>query len=427
MSSSSSDENDEIEERLDDIIEDFIDEIYDAIVEAEPIPQRTRSYTERHREGGQHQLSNDYFNDDHSIYSIQTFRRRFRMNKGLFIRIVDGLEQFFPFFQQRKDATGRWGSYCTTKMYGSNSSIAYGNSADTVDEYLRLGESTALSCLHHFTDGIIQLFGDEYLRLPTTEDLQRLLDMGEKRGFPGMVGSIDCMHWEWKNCPTAWKGQYARGHGKPTIVLEPVASQDLWIWHAFFGLPGTLNDLNVLDRSPLFDDLLEGRAPRVRYMVNNHMYKLAYYLTYGIYPKWSTFIQTITFPQSPKQQLFAQVQESVRKDVKRDFGVLQARFAIVKNPGFRGSDPFMIHAIPALCVAASQAASTEHESGVRDLTSRRGSVICLILKDQFVASIPGRPAHPWENVDLDSGWRETCTFPEQNQSAFNIQIISYVN
>ena len=36
MSSSSSDENDEIEERLDDIIEDFIDEIYDDIVEAEP-------------------------------------------------------------------------------------------------------------------------------------------------------------------------------------------------------------------------------------------------------------------------------------------------------------------------------------------------------------------------------------------------------
>ncbi|KAF3513777.1 hypothetical protein F2Q69_00003645 [Brassica cretica] len=85
MSSSSSDENDEIEEILDDIIEDFIDEIYDDIVEAEPIPQRTRSYTERHCEGGQHQLSNDYFNDDHSIYSIQTFRRRFRMNKRLFI------------------------------------------------------------------------------------------------------------------------------------------------------------------------------------------------------------------------------------------------------------------------------------------------------------------------------------------------------
>ena len=102
--------------------------------------------------------------------------------------------------------------------------------------------------MEHFVQGIINLFGDEYLRRPTPEDLQRLLDIGEIRGFPGMIGSIDCMHWEWKNCPTAWKGQYTRGSGKPTIILEVVASQDLWIWHAFFEPPSTLNDINVLDR-----------------------------------------------------------------------------------------------------------------------------------------------------------------------------------
>uniref|UniRef100_A0A0D3E646 DDE Tnp4 domain-containing protein n=1 Tax=Brassica oleracea var. oleracea TaxID=109376 RepID=A0A0D3E646_BRAOL len=156
--------------------------------------------------------------------------------------------------------------------------LAYGSAADTVDEYLRLAETTALSCLHNFTDGIIELFGKEYLRRPTPEDLQRLLDIGEQRGFSRMIGSIDCMHWEWKNCPSAWKGQYTR----------------------------TLNDINVLERSPVFDDIIEGRAPRVRYMVNGHMYKSAYYLT--------------------------DVQEATRKDVERAFGVLQARFAIVKNP-----------------------------------------------------------------------------------------------
>ncbi|XP_023644418.1 uncharacterized protein LOC111832345, partial [Capsella rubella] len=181
-------------------------------------------------------------------------------------------------------------------------------------------------------DAIINLFGDEYLRRPTAEDLQRLLDIGEIRGFPGMIGSIDCMHWEWKNCPTAWKGQYTRGSGKPTIVLEAVASQDLWIWHAFFGPPGTLNDINVLDRSPVFDDILYGRAPKVNYMVNGREYHLAYYLTDGIYPKWATFIQSIRLPQGLKPSLFATYQEGVRKDVERAFGVLQARFAIVKNP-----------------------------------------------------------------------------------------------
>ncbi|XP_024010848.1 uncharacterized protein LOC112086208 [Eutrema salsugineum] len=210
--------------------------------------------------------------------------------------------------------------------------MTYGSAADAVDEYLRLGESTAISCLENFVEGIIYLFGDEYLRRPTPEDLQRLLDIGESRGFPGMIGSIDCMHWEWKNCPTAWAGQYTRGAGKPTIVLETVASQDLWIWHAFFGPPGTLNDINVLDRSPVFDDILQGKAPKVDYFVNGRQYHLAYYLTDGIYPKWATFIQSIPLPEGDKARMFAKRQEATRKDVERAFGVLQARFAIVKNP-----------------------------------------------------------------------------------------------
>ena len=151
------------------------------------------------------------------------------MNKELFMRIVYGLSQNVPFFQQRRDATRRLGLSPLQKCTAAIRMLVYGSAADAVDEYLRLGESTTLSCLHHFTDRIILLFGDEYLRRPTAEDLQRLLDIGETRGFPGMVGSIDCMHWEWKNCPTSWKGQYACGSRKPTIVLEAVASQDLWI------------------------------------------------------------------------------------------------------------------------------------------------------------------------------------------------------
>ncbi|XP_074377265.1 uncharacterized protein LOC141718780 [Apium graveolens] len=56
------------------------------------------------------------------------------------------------------------------------------------------------------------------------------------------------------------------GHkGITTIILEAVASSDLWIWHTFVGVVGSNNDINVLDRSPIFDDVLQGRAPKSRF------------------------------------------------------------------------------------------------------------------------------------------------------------------
>jgi hypothetical protein len=170
------------------------------------------------------------------------------------------------------------------------------------------------------------------LRSPNENDIARLLALGEKRGFPGMLGSLDCMHWKWKNCPSAWQGMYMGHHHTPTIILEAVASKDLWIWHAFFGLPGSLNDINVLHRSPLFSKIANGEAPKVNYTINGHEYTMGYYLADGIYPSWATLVKTIPEPQGNKRRYFAKAQEAVQKDVERAFGVLQSRFAIVRGP-----------------------------------------------------------------------------------------------
>jgi len=176
--------------------------------------------------------------------------------------------------------------------------LAYGIAADCIDQYLKIGASTALECMKNFALGMIEVFGNECLRKPTQADVDRLLQVAEARDFLGMLGSIDCTHGEWKNCLASWKASFQKKLYKmPIIILEAVTSYELWIWHAFFGLPGSLNDINVLDHSPVFQELYEDRALKCEYVVNGHEYKIGYYLSNGIYSKWATFVKTIPLPQ----------------------------------------------------------------------------------------------------------------------------------
>ena len=254
------------------------------------------------------------------------------MSRELFLRIMNAVEAHDDYFVQKRDAANVLGLSCFQKITAAMRMITYGVPADATDEYIRIGESTAFESLRRFVVAVDEIFGEQYLRYPTEADTTRLLAIGEQKGFPGMLGSIDCMHWAWKNCPYDKQGQY-KGHvEQPTIILEAVASNDLWIWHAFFGMPGSHNDINVLHRSPLFDNLAEGRAPQVNYSINGHDYTMGYYLADGIYPTWATLVKSISLPQGNKRQYFAKAQEAARKMVERAFGVLQARFAIVRGP-----------------------------------------------------------------------------------------------
>lgn len=221
--------------------------------------------------------------------------------------------------------------------------IAYGIPADYASE------DTTIESVRRFAKVIIRVFGPVYLHAPNEEDTKKLMAANEKRGWPGMLGSVDCMHWTWKNCPKAWHGQYCGKSRDATIVLEAVASEDLWIWHCFFGMPGTLNDINVLKRSHLFARLASGDALACNFTVNGHEYTKGYYLADGIYPSWCTFVKSIKKPKTRKHIEFAKVQEAARKDIERAFGVLQSRFAIVRGPA-RFWDKKTLNNIMTCCV-----------------------------------------------------------------------------
>ncbi len=112
--------------------------------------------------------------------------------------------------------------------------------------------------------------------------------------------SIDYMHWEWKNCLVSWQGQYQKIDVNKSIILGAVANQSLWICHAYFGMLGSNNDVNVLDRSPLVCNTLQVVGDDIHFVLNGTTYPRYYLLANNIYPKWAYFVQTIHGPPNEK-------------------------------------------------------------------------------------------------------------------------------
>ncbi|KAM2408318.1 hypothetical protein ACFX1X_027366 [Malus domestica] len=54
-----------------------------------------------------------------------------------------------------------------------------------------------------------------------------------------------------------------------------------------------MDDTYVLGRSPLFNNLTEGKSPQLDYYVNGRQHNMGYYLADDIYPKWVTLVQAI--------------------------------------------------------------------------------------------------------------------------------------
>ena len=107
----------------------------------------------------------DYFTEE-PLYRESMFRTRFRMNRCLFLHIVDALGQWSPYFTYRVDCVGRIGLSPLQKCTIAMRMLAYVTPTNALDAYLRIGKCTALECLDKFArgwGGVIEVFGRECL------------------------------------------------------------------------------------------------------------------------------------------------------------------------------------------------------------------------------------------------------------------------
>jgi hypothetical protein len=150
----------------------------------------------------------------------------------------------------------------------------------------------------------------------------------------GMIGSLDCSHFVWGNCPVAHHGQFQGKEGKPTIIVEAIADHTLYVWHAVFGYVGTLNDLSVWDNSFLLCSICDGTFEEmdIPFIIGGEHFDKLWMLVDGIYPLLSCFVKPLSVTIGDEEALYSLWQEAKRKDIKRFFGLFKKRFNFFMKP-----------------------------------------------------------------------------------------------
>ena len=171
------------------------DEIIIKLLMGSTSQRKHRQYIDRNHLASHKRLYDDYFAKE-PIYPPELFQRRFRIRRSLFLRIISKVEAHEPYFIQKRNAAKKLGLSPLQKMTAALRMLAYGVVTDFMDEYVIIEKSTAITSMKKFVAAMIVILSEEYLRSPNNKDTVRLLAHGQNRGFPGMLGSIDCMHWK---------------------------------------------------------------------------------------------------------------------------------------------------------------------------------------------------------------------------------------
>lgn len=314
-------------------------------------PRKKRRYLPWDRQRAADCIAKDYLGPV-PLFDDKQFQRIFRISKDVYnvMKRECALNNKFFCDEVRLDAAGKKNITIDAKLLIALKFLAYGCSVNTFLDYFQMGESTANKCVHEFVKTVSNsdLLNSIYLRQMSRTNAKKVCDLHKTvHGIHGMVGSLDCLHIPWKNCPVAHEGSFIGSKGESTIILEACADHNLWIWHACFGFPGAMNDINVFNASSLHADYLNGTYEHntdFEYKVDGETFNLVYMLVDGIYPKTARFVKTKAVTVSEKEKRFASWQESARKDVERAFGVLVRRFMILD----KGIEFWHLHEIKQL-------------------------------------------------------------------------------
>ena len=227
--------------------------------------------------------------------------------------------------------------------------LARGNVVDDIVELSRGSDKSVRLFFKTFVVNFSNHFKKDFIRMPTGNDLKKVLDVYQRLGFPGCIGSMDCTHVRWLCCPTEIANLCIGKEGFPTLSFQVVVDHARQINHVSVSGFGTMHDINMCtvdvivrnDKYGLLDRRGKSRnlykeVEFVVYDKDGHAVKIrgAYLITDGGYEGLSIFVNPNISRSDRAAIVWSEFIEAVRKDVECTFGILKSRFQILKGIRF---------------------------------------------------------------------------------------------
>lgn len=276
--------------------------------------------------------------EDPNSYQHRKFRRRFRVPFTIFKYLVKVCKEKDVFELRRSSLIP-----IEIKLMISLRILGRDCCADDIAEQVGIGESSVLLIFKQFVRSFSAKCYQDFVYFPTGDELRQSMQVYERLGLPGCIGSLDGTKIAWDRCPSESSNVCTGKEKSPTLGFQCLVNHSRQIYHISSFFVGSSTDITMSYWDPVTKHLLSGDFDMISESLANYTFKTfdfdgkttnwkgVYCITDRGYLKRSVFVDPDIKSFAKNHVMWSEWLESVRKDVECTFGILKARFRFLRN------------------------------------------------------------------------------------------------
>lgn len=215
---------------------------------------------------------------------------------------------------------------------------ATGSFQKVLADHIDISQPTVCRIIPRVTNAIAALRPD-YIKMPTTLEERRrtMARFHAIRGFPCVIGAIDCTHIKIQSPGGPFAELYRNRKGWFSYNVQAVCDADLKFTNLIARRPGSVHDSTIFNDSPL------------RIEFENGDYPDCYLLGDSGYPCKPFLLTPLNNPNTPAGQNYNVAHIETRNPIERSYGVWKRVFPCL-SLGMRLKKQTVLHVIVATAV-----------------------------------------------------------------------------